>query len=94
MREREALARDGVVIVNLTLDRSGHSLVGDPEVITRGFIFTRDSDALLAQTRRRVGETISRANGNLKHDVEEIVRNTIYSETRRRPMVLVSVSRV
>ena len=93
MREREALARDGIVMVNLTLDRSGHSLIGDPEIITRGFILPRDGDGLLTQTRRRVVDMVSRANGNLKRDVEETVRNYLYSETHRRPMVFVSLNR-
>jgi ribonuclease J len=92
MREREALARDGVVLVNLTLDRSGHTLIGEPEIITRGFSLPRDGDGLLAQTRRRVVDTTSRANGNLKRDVEETVRNYLYSETHRRPMVFVSLN--
>jgi len=93
MREREALARDGIVMVNLTLDHTGHSLVGDPEIITRGFILPREADELLGNTRRRVADTISRANGNLRQDVEESVRAYLYSETRRRPMVFVSVNR-
>jgi ribonuclease J len=94
MREREALARDGIVVINLTLDRSGHSLIGDPEVITRGFILPRDGDGLLTQTRRRVVDVASRANGNMKRDVEETVRNYLYSETHRRPMVFVSLNRL
>ncbi len=93
MREREALARDGVVVVNLTLDRSGHSVTGDPEIITRGFILPRDGEGLLSQTRRRVVDVASRANGNMKRDVEEAVRNYLYSETHRRPMVFVSLNR-
>lgn len=93
MREREDLARDGIVMIHLNLDRSGHTLSGEPEIITRGFILPREGDELLAQTRRRVAETISRANGNLKRDVEETVRNYLYSETHRRPSVFVSVSR-
>lgn len=92
MREREDLARDGIVMIHLTLDRSGHSLAGEPEIITRGFILPRERDELLAQTRQRVIDTISRANGNLKHDIEETVRNYLYNETRRRPSVFVSVS--
>ncbi|MBE0699559.1 MAG: hypothetical protein IH586_21760 [Anaerolineaceae bacterium] len=92
MREREALSRDGIVLVNLTLDRGGHTLIGEPEFITRGFSLPRDSDGLLTQARRRVIDTISRANGNLKRDVEETVRNYLYSETHRRPMVFVSLN--
>lgn len=94
MREREALARDGIVMVNLTLDRSGHGLQNDPEIISHGFILPRESDELIQQARRRVTETVSRANGNLKKDVEEAVKTYLYSETRRRPMVFVSVNRL
>ncbi len=93
MRERESLARDGVVMVNLTLDHSGHGLVGDPEILTRGFMMPREGDDLISQARSRVTETVSRANGNLKRDVEEAVRAFLYSETRRRPMVFVSLNR-
>lgn len=92
MREREALARDGIVMVNLTLDRTGHGLLSEPEIITRGFILPREAEELIGQTRRRVTDTVGRANGNLKHDVEEIVRTYLYSETRRRPMVFVSIN--
>lgn len=94
MREREALARDGIVMVNLALDRTGHGLMSEPEIITRGFILPREADHLLTQARRRVSETVSHANGNLKHDVEETVQAYLYSETRRRPMVFVSVNRI
>lgn len=93
MREREALARDGIVMVNLTLDRSGHALQNDPEIITHGFILPREMDELILQARRKVTETVGRANGNLKKDVEETVKNYLYSETRRRPLVFVSVNR-
>jgi len=93
MREREDLARDGVVLVNLTMDHNGHELSNEPEIVTRGFILPREGDEIIAQTRRRVVETVSRANGNLNRDVEETVRNYLYSETRRRPMVFVSVNR-
>ncbi len=93
MREREMLARDGVVIVNLTLDRSGHALLGDPEIVSHGFILPREASELIGQARRKVAETVSRANGNLKQDVEEAMKTFLYSETRRRPVVFVSVSR-
>jgi ribonuclease J len=94
MREREALARDGIVMVNLTLDHSGHGLQNDPEIISHGFILPRESDELLQHARRKVTETVSRANGNLKKDVEEAVKTYLYSETRRRPLVFVSVNRL
>jgi ribonuclease J len=94
MREREALARDGIVMVNLSLDHSGHVLTSEPEIVTHGFILPREADELLGHARRRVTDTVSRANGNLRKDVEETVRAFLYSETRRRPMVFVSVNRI
>jgi ribonuclease J len=93
MRERESLARDGIVMVKLTLDRSGHGVVGEPEITTRGFMLPREAEELFTQARRRVVDAASKANGNLNRDVEEAVRNYLYNETRRRPMVFVSVSR-
>jgi ribonuclease J len=93
MRERESLSRDGVVMVNLVMSREFNAVVYEPEIITKGFLMARDSDELLAGTRRKAIESAGRANGNIRHEVEEAVRNYIYSETRRRPMVLVSVSR-
>lgn len=93
MREREALAQEGIVLVNLTLDRSGHTLLSEPEVVTHGFMLPREAEELLTQTRRRVADTVSRANGNLKKDVEETVKTFLYSETRRKPLVFVSVSK-
>ena len=93
MREREALSRDGIVMVNLNLDRGGHTLVSEPEIITHGFILPKEADQLMHQARRKVMDTVSRANGNLKQDVIETVRTYLYSETRRRPMVFVSLNK-
>ncbi len=93
MREREALSRDGIVMVNLSLDQSGHVLKGDPEILTHGFILPREANGLIDQARRKVTDTVSRANGNLKKDVEDAVRTLLYSETRRRPIVFVSVNK-
>lgn len=94
MRERELLARDGIVMVNLTVDRYSGNLMKDAEIISRGFMVTRDADDLLGEARRRIAETASRANGNLLQDVEQTVRTYLYAETRRRPMVFVTVSKI
>lgn len=94
MREREELSRDGIVLVNLTLDTVTAKLRHEPDIITRGFIMTRDSDEVLAQARRKVIEAVQHANGNLQKDVESAVSNYLFTETRRRPIVFVTVNRV
>jgi ribonuclease J len=93
MREREALSRDGMVMLHLTMSREFNAVVYDPEVVTKGFMLPRDSDDLLGGLRKKAIEAAGRANGNIRRDVEEAVREYIYSETRRRPSVFVSVSR-
>jgi ribonuclease J len=94
VREREALAREGIVVISLILDRSTGQLREEPEIITRGFVYKRDADDLLAIARRRIVETVSRGNGNLQNDVEQTIKAFFYNETKRRPLVFVTISRV
>ncbi len=93
MREREALSRDGMIMVNLTLSRDLGQVVYDPQIATHGFMLPREAEQLFEDTRQKAIQAASKANGNIKHDVEEAVREHIYSETRRRPLIFVTVSR-
>jgi ribonuclease J len=93
VREREALARDGIVLVNLIVDRHTGQLSEDPEIITRGFIITRGAEELLAGMRRLAREAVRRGNGNLKEDLEHTLHSYIYNETRRRPMIFITTSK-
>ena len=94
MRERETLARDGIVLVNLNLDRSSGRLIGEPQIISHGFIVPEESNELLAAARRRITEVVSHADGRLQADVEQALRNLFYNETRRRPAIFVVANRV
>ena len=93
MREREALARDGIVMVNLLVDKNNGRLHQAPEIVSRGFILPTDGEAIMASVRERIGDVVSKANGNLKGDVENSVRTLLFNETRRRPMIFVTVSK-
>lgn len=93
MREREALGQDGIVLVNLILDRFTGKLAQDPEIITRGFIVTDEAEELLQAARKRISDTAVRANGHLQDDVKTALRSFLYNETGRRPMVFVTASR-
>lgn len=93
MRERELLSRDGVVLVNLTLDRETGRLREEPEIITRGFIYEKQADALLNATSQHITENIRQLNGNLQKDLEQMIKTFLYNETKRRPYVFVSVTR-
>lgn len=93
VRERETLAREGVVLVNLTVDRSSQRLCGEPEIISRGFILPRNGDDLAAGLSHLVKEVARNGNGDLESDLEQTVKSYIYNKTKRRPMVFVTLSR-
>jgi ribonuclease J len=93
VREREALARDGIVLVNLALDHHTGQLKDEPEIITRGFIVIRDADELMAGMCKLIGDTVKRGNGDLKEDLRSTLMGFIYNETKRRPMIFITTSR-
>ncbi len=94
MREREILARDGFVLVNLILDEKTCHLVEEPEIITRGFVHSPESDDLFEATRKLVTQAVNcTSNGRMRQDLEETLRSFFYTKTKRRPMVFVTVSR-
>jgi ribonuclease J len=94
VREREALARDGIVVISLVLDKQTGRLREEPEILTRGFIYSSDAESLLVVARRRITEAVARGNGNLQSDIEQTAQALFYNETRRRPTVFVTLNRV
>jgi ribonuclease J len=93
VREREALARDGIVLVNLAIDRNTSRLLEEPEIITRGFIIIRDADVLMTGMNKLISEIVRRGNEDLKEDLRNALMSYIYNETKRRPMIFITTSR-
>jgi len=91
VREREALARDGVVLVSLVLDQGGR-LIEAPEIITRGFVYKHSADDLLDAATQRIANAVENSNGNIHDQVVQTVRSFLFNETKSRPMVLVNLS--
>lgn len=94
MRERESLAQDGVVVVNVIIDRMSGRLFQAPDIQTKGFSGLKDSDTILEHLHKRIGEVVPYSNGSINQDIERAVRDTLYAETHRKPTVFVSVSKV
>ena len=91
MREREALARDGFVVIHLYLDPKG-GLTRPAEIISKGFVFVRDADELFERARARVGDLVTAPDGDLRDKIERELAKFFYAETKRRPMVFVITS--
>jgi ribonuclease J len=94
VRERETLASDGFVLVNLTLDPNTSRLRQEPEIITRGFVNFQDAGDLLEGAKKIVTQTVNTtSNGHMKNDLEGAVKSYLYARARRRPMVFVTISK-
>ncbi|MEN6570373.1 MAG: ribonuclease J [Anaerolineaceae bacterium] len=93
MKEREELSQDGVLIVNLELDKYTGRVSSAPEVVSKGFIAMSEANDLLRELREKIATTAAHANGNMKTDIEKMVGNYVYGEIRRRPVVIVNVSK-
>jgi ribonuclease J len=91
VRERNALGRDGVVVVSLALDSSGR-LLDDPEILTRGFIYKHDAEELMEEVAGQVVDAVEQGRGDIHNDVVQRVRSFLYKETKRRPQVFVTLS--
>lgn len=101
LRDRQHLARDGIVIVLLGLDRSTGKVVSGPDVVSRGFVFMKEAGDLVADARGRVLETVRRLQrahatdwGPVKSAIRDDLSQFLYERTRRQPMVLPMVMEV
>jgi ribonuclease J len=98
MREREALAQDGLVIINLRVNKNGQ-LVEKPELISRGFVFVRDSEELFEAAQAQIAGVAEKLNGSsspeaLREKVQTKLSDFFYAETKRRPTIFALVNEV
>jgi len=93
MREREKLARNGIFLIDISVDEYNGRLTHDPEIITRGFVSSEDAEALLPEVRRRIMDVVNGGGYDNEKDIANAVKSYLYEETKRRPMVLVTLSK-
>lgn len=95
LRDRRVLSQDGILIVVVTLDRATKAIVGGPEIISRGFVYVRESEKLIenavANVRAAVENNVSTTVfdwSSLKQDIRDQLSSYLYEATKRRPMIL------
>jgi ribonuclease J len=93
IRDREVLARDGFFIVVVNVDSRTGKLRGNPEIISRGFVYLKDADELIGAIRGTVIDALANSrNGNRRERLQENVSRTLFTETRRKPMVFTIIN--
>jgi len=93
MREREKLARSGIFLIDLNVDKYSGRLLGEPEILTRGFLSPDDAEELLPEVRKRIMDIVNGGGLSAEKDIAGAVKSFLYNETKRRPMVFVTLSK-
>lgn len=95
LRDRKLLSQDGILVVVVTLSKTEGKIISGPDIISRGFVYVRESEGLLDEANRIVSETLQKLTGeninewaSLKTHVKEALGRFLYEQTRRRPMIL------
>ena len=93
VRDRERLSRSGIFLIDLNIDKFTGRLMHDPEIITRGFVSPEEGENLIPIVRKKVMDIIDGGLDDQK-TIINTVRSFLYNETKRRPMVFVTMSKV
>jgi ribonuclease J len=93
LRDRKALANDGMFMIVVTVDKQTGAVLGKPEVITRGFVHLNEQDPIMDEAIRRVMESVANPGDHiseialLKSQIKDGVSRYLFEQTKRRPMV-------
>jgi len=95
LRDRRQLSQDGILIAVIAMDKENGCVVSGPEIVSRGFVYVRESEQLMEEARNKIQEALDRceANGStdwgtIKNTVRDILGKFLYERTRRRPMIM------
>lgn len=95
LRDRKLLSQDGILVVVVTLSKQDGTIVSGPDIISRGFVYVRESEGLLEEANRIVSSTLEKLMSenvnewaSLKTSVKDALGRFLYEQTRRRPMIL------
>ncbi|KHF37094.1 Ribonuclease J 1 [Paenibacillus sp. P1XP2] len=95
LRDRKLLSQDGILVVVVTLSKQDGTIMSGPDIISRGFVYVRESEGLLDEANRIVSSTLQKLMSenvnewaSLKTGVKDALGRFLYEQTRRRPMIL------
>ena len=95
LRDRKLLSQDGILVVVVTLSKQDGTIKAGPDIISRGFVYVRESEGLLDEANRIVTTTLNKLMNDkvnewasLKTNVKDALGRFLYEQTRRRPMIL------
>ena len=95
LRDRKHLAQDGLIIIVIGIERSSNEIVAGPDIISRGFVYVRESEELIISAKNLLLNTLSNCSyaemrewNTLKGKMRDALSDYIYQKTKRSPMIL------
>jgi ribonuclease J len=95
LRDRQHLAEDGIIIVVMTLESGSGQVLAGPDIVTRGFVYVRNSESLIDEAKALLDRTMDYCMdnhiqdwGKIKTEVKEVLGDFVWKETKRRPMIM------
>lgn len=95
LRDRKLLSQDGIFIVVVTLNRAQKKIASGPEILSRGFVYVRESEALMTEASEIAKTVIEKYVGkdtfewtNIKQEIRDTLNTYLFQKTKRRPMII------
>ena len=95
LRDRQHLSQDGLVVIVMTMDSSTGEIISGPDVVSRGFVYVKESENLMDEVKREIREEVSmferqgiRDWATIKSTLKDSLRDFIFQKTKRNPMIL------
>ena len=95
LRDRRHLAQDGLIVVVATVDTDTRTLLSGPDIISRGFVYVRESEQLMDEVRQIARDSLMETIDagvtewtQMKQNIKDDLSKYLYSKTKRKPMIL------
>ena len=95
LRDRQHLSQDGLIVIVMTMDSSTGEIVSGPDVVSRGFVYVRESENLMEDVKKVIREEVRNFEEEGIHDwstikstLKDNLRDYIFQKTKRNPMIL------
>lgn len=92
LRDRRLLSQDGLVVIIITIDKETGAIIAEPDIISRGFVYVRESEQLIEQMRKVAVTALSKYDGKewatIKMVVKDALKEYLYTNVKRNPMII------
>ena len=95
LRDRKHLSQEGLIIVAMAFDRTHNTLISGPDIISRGFVFVRENEDIIEESRevvRRIIDSYQQISGSdwptIKNRIKDDLRRFLHEKIKRNPMIL------